>query len=512
MGESSILGALLDRIRRRTIAQLILDQGTLAASAGLGGLVALLFAGTQILNWYWPLALLGVVFLVGLFRFRGSIPTRYQVAQRADTRLGFSDSLSTAVYFIENGKRKRADPEIVLAQRNAAESLAASTGPEADPPFRAPRYTWTAAALAALSLGLIIARYGFRGELDISQPLVRIPFDTFQSVPDVAAKAKQTPKYKLPEGMEGFTVPPDSFEDQSGDPKPAPDEETLSQTLQADPMAARSTDGMKKLTGNEEAGQEPGEGSEKGDGSSAGDDRGQKDSGASSSGPKNAKSPSQGADQNSSPQNSDNSSLMDKMRDAMANMLARLRMTPRPGESSRQSMSSNQGAAQSASAEKSLGKKGPPSPGKQGDGQANSDEAGEQQGEGASKNMNAQGKMSDSAGDKQAQQEGKSGAGKQEGDKDIKQAEQQAAMGKISELLGKRAQNMSGEILVEVSSGKQQLKTQLTEKNASHSDTGGEISRDEVPAAYQHFVQQYFEQVRKVPSGDVKPKPAETVK
>lgn len=512
MGELNILGTLLDRIRRRSILQLIFDQGSLAGSAGLAGLAALLLAGTQILNWYWPLLLLVAVLLLGLFRLRGRIPSRYQIAQSIDARLGLSDALSTAVYFVENGSGRRADQELVRAQRSAAESLAVSAGRDADPRFRAPRHGWTAVALAAVSLSLILARYGFQGRLDLTQPLVRIPFDTLAAIPEVVAKAKPVPRYKLPEGMEGFTVPPESLEEESGEKRSALDDEALpSQTLQAEPNAGKSADGMKQLTSNEEGGREPGEGNEKGEGSAAGDDRGQKDSSASS-GPQNGKSPSQTGNQNQSQQTSDNSSLMDKMRDAMANMLARLRMTPRPGESSRQSMAANQGAAQSASAERNLGKKGPPSPGKQGDGQANSDEAGEQQGEGASKNMNAQGKMSDSAGDKQPQQEGKSGAGKQEGDKDIKQAEQEAAMGKISELLGKRAQNMSGEVLVEVSSGKQQLKTQLTEKNASHSDTGGEISRDEVPPALQHFVQQYFEQVRKAPAGEAKPKPASPAK
>ena len=48
-------------------------------------------------------------------------------------------------------------------------------------------------------------------------------------------------------------------------------------------------------------------------------------------------------------------------------------------------------------------------------------------------------------------------------------------MGKLSEIIGKRAANIQGEVMVEVSSGKQQLKTQYSGQKAAHSDSGGEI-------------------------------------
>ena len=101
--------------------------------------------------------------------------------------------------------------------------------------------------------------------------------------------------------------------------------------------------------------------------------------------------------------------------------------------------------------------------------------------------------------------------GKQDGDKSVREAEQLAAMGKISEIIGKRAANVSGEVMVEVASGKQQLKTQYSQRKATHGEAGGEINRDEVPLAYQQYVQQYFEEVRKLPAAsktksDAKPK------
>jgi hypothetical protein len=70
-------------------------------------------------------------------------------------------------------------------------------------------------------------------------------------------------------------------------------------------------------------------------------------------------------------------------------------------------------------------------------------------------------------------------------------------MGKISEIIGKRSANVSGEVTVEVQNGSQQLATPYANRSAAHGETSAEISRDEVPVALQTYVQQYFEQVRR---------------
>ena len=98
----------------------------------------------------------------------------------------------------------------------------------------------------------------------------------------------------------------------------------------------------------------------------------------------------------------------------------------------------------------------------------------------------------------QASKTEKSGVGKQDGKKDTELAEQQKAMGKLSELLGKRSLNMQGEVMVEVTNSKnQQLKTPYVTKSASHVEAGGEVSRDEVPLHLQDYVQRYYDKVRK---------------
>jgi hypothetical protein len=70
-------------------------------------------------------------------------------------------------------------------------------------------------------------------------------------------------------------------------------------------------------------------------------------------------------------------------------------------------------------------------------------------------------------------------------------------MGKLSEIMGKRSQTITGEATVEVQQTNQQLRTNYVNKGVQHSQGGAEISRDEVPVALQPYVQQYFEQVRK---------------
>jgi hypothetical protein len=55
-------------------------------------------------------------------------------------------------------------------------------------------------------------------------------------------------------------------------------------------------------------------------------------------------------------------------------------------------------------------------------------------------------------------------------------------------------------MLVEVGTTDQQLKTAMTQQKAGHTDAGGEIHRDQVPLAYQTFVERYFQEVRKTPA------------
>jgi hypothetical protein len=134
-------------------------------------------------------------------------------------------------------------------------------------------------------------------------------------------------------------------------------------------------------------------------------------------------------------------------------------------------------------------------------GQQNGEQPGDaqdgQNGEEAKNQQDPQGKGTGKSDAQQASKQPGSGIGSQDGDKSIKQAEQLAAMGKISEILGKRSATITGEATVEVQSTSQQLHTQYVQRGAQHTQGGAEISRDEIPVALQDYVEHYLEQVRK---------------
>jgi hypothetical protein len=192
---------------------------------------------------------------------------------------------------------------------------------------------------------------------------------------------------------------------------------------------------------------------------------------------------------------------MDKMKDALANMMSKLNQPQKPGGEQQQQPGNSKTGQQSANARQGQKQGQMPSKGQPaGDQQANNQQQGQPSDEDADPSQATQGKPGDKNSQSASNQENKSGVGKQDGDKDVKLAEQLAAMGKISEIIGKRNANLQGELMVEVNSSKQQLRTQYSQRSAQHTESGAEIRRDEVPLIYQQFVQQYFEEVRKVPT------------
>ena len=70
-------------------------------------------------------------------------------------------------------------------------------------------------------------------------------------------------------------------------------------------------------------------------------------------------------------------------------------------------------------------------------------------------------------------------------------------MGKLAEIIGKRSASLTGDIMVETSSGNQQLKTAYSQRLGHHADLGGEINRDQIPLADQQYIREYMELVRK---------------
>ncbi len=190
----------------------------------------------------------------------------------------------------------------------------------------------------------------------------------------------------------------------------------------------------------------------------------------------------------------DSSSLLDKMKNAFKDMLDKLGIEPEPGEQTTAAKSGEGDAKQSdkGGEKKQSEKNDSPDQGTiEADEEANAAGPTEDKVQSAKKNSDRKGEDAPGGG------EG-SGIGENEGEKQIQEAAELAAMGKITELLGKRQANLTGEVMVEVTTSKQQKATApYTDASAAHGEGGGEIHRDEVPLLYQQYVQQYFEQVHK---------------
>jgi len=503
--------ALIRRGRRRQFAHASITALSLATALALSGGILLLLLGTQILNWYWLVLLFAGSLAVSAYQFRKRIPSGYEIAQEVDQRLKLKDVLSTAYHFGEKPGVPAAHSEVVEYQRRVAEELAKSADIGQGVPFLVPRTIYINAALAVLACGMFGLRYGLQRNLDLRPSLVRIAFEGFLGPSSDIAQAKkgQRPSQGEANQEKGLASDP---QDAKGEDRnratDSPDAKAAGDPNNAD---AGSKDSDKAKTGDQQ--NKPGEDSPESpdkDEMSPLDNEGKGNSNLSSEGnSKMGKQPDGGKNSNQSGSDGENSSLADKLRDAISNLMAKLKpQQSKPNEGQQRNASQTPGAQPGQ--KKSQPQDGSPKTAntEQADANSNGESQGEQQQGGS--DQPAQGKSQGNSSDRPNSPDGKSGIGNQDGDKSAREAAELAAMGKINEILGKRAQNISGEVMVEVSSGKQQLKTQYSQKNATHVEAGGEINRDEIPLAYQQYVQQYFEQVRKVPESKAKPESGKT--
>ena len=493
-----MIETLIRRARRRYVGNEFLAQGAYAASAGMGGVILLLIAGTQILDWPFLVAITAGTLGFGAYRILRRIPSLYAIAQLVDRRLTLADTLSTALFFSEVGPK--ASETMRLGQREQAERVAETADLEHALPFAMPRAVYALAALGLVASGLFALRYGFTRTLDLRAPLARIVMESLGVAPQEEAALRNgshkgqpdVPKpigLTLPEGEPNSPQPLDPAPDSALDTVGVPDavNDPL-QKNQAQSTVKTESSGSEKAEG-EQGDSETSEGADASSADSQGDGtdtaKNGKQTNASNAGKPEASNPDA------------NSSLMSKLRDAMSNLLSK--MHQQNGGGSQRQASPGQNAQKAGTQRAGERQNGAP-------GQGQQQNSGQESADAESQQAGAEGKdgKSAQAGGHSADQKGAnqpgSGIGRQDGSKDVKLAEQAAAMGKISEIIGKRSANMTGEITVEVPSSQQKLQTPYSQSNAIHTDAGGDISRDEVPEILQQYVQQYFEQVRKQPS------------
>lgn len=492
MPETESLLAFLAHVRRRHMTTELVRHSLTALVFGLSGLVILLLAGTQIFDWYWPVLLFVTAFGVGVWQFQKHKPTLYRLAQMVDARLNTYDALSTAFHF-----QTEAGP-MVDAQRAAVARLATTLAPETAIPMQWPKTTYAVAALSLAAFTLVGIRYGILNTLDLSAPVSEAVIDVFRFSSITGkrqmAKSEQT---KLNEELQKLGLSPDeNAKDELTKIEMAKEGEISTADIPDVNDLSDTVRGEKGKAATEGKGTNPGEG-EGGEGTQDSQNQDPNDpgkQGKSEEGkPQDAKNAKQGTKSGDNNLQAAKNSMMDKMKDAFANMMNKLKQ-PNPQEGQQQ-------AANQKGGDKGGQQKGGQQPGKQpgkgNESQKGAEQPGDEGAEANEKQAQAQGQGGDKSASMQAPPDAKSGVGKADGDKSIKDAEQLQAMGKISEIIGKRAKDIAGEVMVEVNGGKQQLRTQYSNSAAKHTESGGEIHRDEVPLQHQQYVQQYFEQVRK---------------
>jgi hypothetical protein len=492
---------LVHKARSRWLRNELLSQGAAATSAALVAVILLLLLGTQILDWRWAALIPLAAVAAGAYLVRRRLPSAYAVAQTVDRRLEFADTLSTALFFQENPSRQ-ASADVRALQLERANRLAESADVRQAIPYTLPRAVYPLAALILVASSLFALRYGLTRRLDLSPPLARILEQNF-GFGDHAEVAKNNTRRPLSpqrsDPQDDSVASPDP-QDMQGAEQPIEDPQS------SEEPTGQQQDGKGQKKASDDGKSQPGEEGDKAEGEQKdqpGDDRSGDEASNGQQGKGDQKQDPNG--QQDSNGSSDNSSLLSKMKDAVQNLLSKVK--PQQGNGAQQQNGQNQSGKQPSKGQQD----GKQQASKDGQKQEAGQQGDSQEGEAGDQAQESQDPQSKGSGKSDAQQASKqpgSGIGSQDGDKTIKQAEQLAAMGKISEILGKRSATITGEATVEVQSTSQQLRTPYAQRGAQHSQGGTEINRDEVPVALQTYVERYFDQVRKQAAPANTPPPA----
>lgn len=492
----------MKRLRRRHIGNNAFSQLSAAVTLLLVGTVILLFFGTRIFDWYWMAALAVAGAVLGAWRFRRRMLGDYALAQLADRKLALSDSLSTAWFFTR--PTGRGSPEMRAAQRALADTELRSADPATVIRLSFPKGFYATGALAVLAFAMVAIRYGSYQRLALRAPVAPGVASLLRKLetPQLLAQTKKPADARhREESWEESGIALDAkdssrAEGDSRSPAEAGERDARSSAgvKSGDPKDSISVEKIPQQgQGSEDASGE--QGSEAGDQANAGDHtQGNRQTGTPGERKQsNATGRQTAAAQSNQP--GANSNLMSKMRDAMSNLLSKL--NGHSQQASRQQSDPGQKGSQQAAAQQN----NPSSAQQQAGGRGSAQMEADNQGGTPQQAQAGNGQRSPQPGaNRPGSADLNSGAGHQDGGKDLAAAQQLAAMGKISEILGRRSRDITGDITVEVNSGHQQLQTAYSEKNAGHMEASGEIHRDEVPLVLQAYVQQYFEQIRKSPS------------
>jgi len=489
---------------RRRLMVLIFDHAALALSIVFAGFTLLILLGTQILAWQWLLLLAAIGIGLTAYEVRRRLSDSYQVAQMMDSRLALHDSLSTAWFLhTQSATDNRATDNPAAAHLlSHAEQLAATADPAQAFPFQRRRAWVITAALFVTAFVLFGARYFVTHDLSLEHTF--LPLAVTQVFENIAHPAV-TPEQKgdeanarldktLPPGVQDkdATRAPQSPKAEQQAKQPGTDQAKGGEANQkGDPAASQDQQQARNAEGKTSSDEkrEGGKGDGKPNGNSPSSDAQEQKGDQQQQGDKQPES--------TGPQKS--SSMMDRMRDALSSVMSKIKPTgnnPQKSDNNNAQKSNDGQKSSDQSGNKDQNADGQKDSGK--DQSAQEQSSGEQSQQGAAKAQAAQGKDSAAPSDKKGS-DAQSGVGHSDGDKQLREAAQAKAMGKLAEIIGKRSATLTGDMQV-VPSGKQRLQTDYTHAQGQHADSGGEINRDEVPVEDQEYVREYMELVRKKPA------------
>jgi hypothetical protein len=494
--QASPVKTLIEAARRRRLLVVTVEQLSIAFALVFAGVILLLLLGTQILNGYWLLLLAAVGIGITALRVRARLLGLYRIAQFLDSRLALQDSLSTAWFLLSQpGGTERPNARFQLEH---AERLALGVDPAGAFPLKGQRLWALAGGIGAVAFGLFALRYLVTDSLSLRQAFIPARLvEVFEHVNNPLSAKREQPANPSGKERRDAATP-------QNDAKTA--EQDHLQTEQLKALSAESVDAAKIPTPSSEGHSsdhpEDGKSDNRSDNPDAARTPGRNQTGEKN-GPQNGEqsgpTPNSGQPQAAEQKNASQeaASVMDRMKDALSSMLAKMRPNPNGQKSQPQSQRSSE---EKKSGDQAAGSKDQNSDAQKDSRaqQSNQEQSseGQAQGQTTEKAQASQGRNSSPSADKNSA-DAHSGVGKQDGDKSVSEKEQLKAMGKLAEIIGKRSADLTGDIMVENPSGKQQLKTAYSQRMGSHTDLGGEINRDEIPLADQQYVREYMEEVRK---------------
>lgn len=450
-----VIDAVRDTARRRLLI-LFIDALPLGASVVLAAAILFLICGAVAvppLLWFF-VALAGATLVA--FRVHRRWLSDYQIAQIIDSRLALHDSVSTAWFLLNSDTAARS--ALANYQLVTAAQLASEIEPARVFPLRFGRNWLLPGGLFAVAFALLCFRYSRSGSLDLQSSV--IPSQLTAQVSSWVQRAGNAIEERIPHQAATSSGSANRQQQRHGT-VPLGKSDQSGQQVNAGTQQASSAKGSQP--GTNEA---------------------------------NAQASLQELERQFSPeQATDRSqSLLSRMQDALGGMIAQAQQKL----GNHDSKTSQQDSQQQQSNESQGGKgsqaaKDSSHPGGQ---NAQSKSASNTMAQAVEKSSSATlGNDSQPALD--SGNSSQSGAGRNEGQKDIRSAEELKAIGKLQQLIGKRSATITGDMSITKPSRNQELATPYSNRTGTHMDRGDEIDRDDVPPEYRDIVRAYMEAVHK---------------